>query len=141
VIAVAWIALSRSASSTGLIASVTPLSIAGYALTALAIGALLMLARSAIRSEQGRRKTRGSIAPVRTFVPRTATEKRWFDTPCRSPRASARSFIYRGFLFAQLAAWLTEMPAAVVIDLSSGWITRQVEREGGLDDRVEPAAA
>jgi membrane protease YdiL (CAAX protease family) len=117
VIAVAWIALSRSASSIGLIATVTPLSIAGYALTSLAIGGLLMLARSAVCSEQGRRKTRESIASVRAFVPRTATEKRWFDTMSVTA-GICEEFIYRGFLFAYLAAWLPEMPARVVIVLA-----------------------
>jgi hypothetical protein len=103
VIAVAWIALSRSASSIGLIVSITPLAIAGYTLTALAIGALLMLARSAVRSEQGCRRTRESIASVRAFVPHTAVH--------------------------------------IVVDLSSGWISRQVVAEGDLDDWAEPAAA
>jgi hypothetical protein len=29
----------------------------------------------------------------------------------------------------------------IVIDLSSGWMSWQVVREGGLDDRAEPVAA
>jgi hypothetical protein len=29
----------------------------------------------------------------------------------------------------------------VVVDLNSGWINRQIAREGGLDDRAEAAAA
>ena len=189
VIAVAWIALSRSASSIGLTARLTPLAIVGYALTALTIGALLMLARSVVSSEQGRRKTRESIASVGAFVPHTATEKRWFDAVSVTAGIQ-EELIYRGFLFAYFAAWSPGMPAAIVIlgaglvfglghlyqgaagivktgtlgvlfgvlywmtgsvwaplllhvvvDLSSGWMGWQVVREGGLDARVEPAAA
>jgi membrane protease YdiL (CAAX protease family) len=117
VIAAAWIALSRSASSIGLTASITPLAIAGYALTALAIGALLLLARSTVRSELGLSKTRKSIAPVRALLPHTVTEKQWFDATSVTAGIE-EELIYRGFLFAYLAAWLPEMPVAGVIVLA-----------------------
>jgi membrane protease YdiL (CAAX protease family) len=50
-----------------------------------------------------------------------------------------------GVLFGTLY-WMTgsvwaPMLLHVVVDLSSGWISRQVVREGGLDDRAEPVAA
>ena len=117
VIAVAWIALDRSASSIGLIAGITPLAVAGYTLTALVIGALVMLARSAVHSEQGRRRTSESIASVRALVPRTATEKRWFDA-MSGTAGIEEELVYRGFLFAYLAAWLPGAPAAVFIVLA-----------------------
>jgi membrane protease YdiL (CAAX protease family) len=189
VIFVAWITLSRSASSIGLIPSVTLLAIAGYALTATAIGALVMLARAAVHSEQGRRRTSESIASVRSFVPRTATEKRWFDAMSVTAGIE-EELVYRGFLFAYFAAWLPSMPAAaiillaglvfglghlyqgaagvvktgtlgvlfgvvywmtgslwapmllhVVVDLSSGWITRKIVADGGLNELAEPVPA
>lgn len=188
-VATAWIILSRSASSIGFVADITPQAIAGYALTALAIGGLLMLARLAVHSEEGRRRTSDSVASVGAFVPRTANEKRWFDAMSVSAGIE-EELIYRGFLFAYVAAWLPRMPAAFVIllaalifglghlyqgaagvvkagtmgvlfgvvywmtgsvwapmllhiavDLSSGWITRQLAAEGDLDHRPEPAAA
>ena len=117
VIAVAWIALSRSASSIGLIAELTPLAIVGFALTALAIGALLVLTRSVARSEQGRSKARKALAPVRALLPHTATEKRWFDAVSVTA-GICEEFIYRGFLFAYLAAWLPGMPVGVVVVLA-----------------------
>jgi membrane protease YdiL (CAAX protease family) len=117
IIAVAWIALSRSAESIGLITGVTPLAITGYALTALAIGALLILARSAVRSEQGRRRTSQSIASVRALVPRTASEKRWFDAMSVTAGV-CEEFYYRGFLFAYLIALLPGVPAGGVIILA-----------------------
>jgi membrane protease YdiL (CAAX protease family) len=117
VIAVAWIALGRTASSIGLIASFTPLAIAGYALTALAIGALLVLGRSAARSEQGRSRTRAAIAPMRALLPHTAAEKRWFDAVSVTAGIS-EEFIYRGFLFAYLATWIPEVPTGVVVLLA-----------------------
>lgn len=118
VIAVAWITLSRSASSIGLPGSVTPLAIVGYSLTALAIGALLVLTRAAVHSEQGRRRTRESIDSVRAFVPHTATEKRWFNAMSVSAGID-EELIYRGFLFAYLAAWAPGVPAAVIIVLAA----------------------
>jgi membrane protease YdiL (CAAX protease family) len=189
IVAVAWITLSRSASSIGLIASDTPLAIAGYALTALAIGALVMLARLAVHSAEGRRRTSESVASVGAFVPRTVNEKRWFDAMSVTAGIE-EELIYRAFLFVYLAAWLPGMPVAflilvaglifglghlyqgaagvvkagtmgilfgvvywmtgsvwapmllhIVVDLSSGWITRQLAAEGDLDNRPEPAAA
>ena len=116
-IAALWIVLDRSASSIGLIADTTPRAIAGYALTALAIGALLMLVRSTARSEQGRRRTRESIASARALVPHTAAEKRWFDAVSVTA-GFEEELIYRGFLFAYLAAWLPAMPVAVIIVLA-----------------------
>lgn len=188
VIAVAWIALDRSASSIGLIADITPLAVAGYALTALVIGALVMLARSAVNSEQGRRRTSESIASVRAFVPRTAAEKRWFDAASVTAGIE-EELVYRGFLFAYFAAWLPGAPAAVFIvlaglvfglghlyqgaagivktgmlgvlfgvvywmtgsvlapmllhvavDLSSGWITRQIVAGSDTNERTVSAA-
>jgi membrane protease YdiL (CAAX protease family) len=189
VIAVAWIALSRSASSIGLVASIDRLAIVGYGLTALVIGAQLALIRSVLRSEQGRRKARDSIAAVRAVVPHTATEKRWFNAVSVTA-GICEEFAYRGFLFAYLAAWVQGTPAGVVIvlaglvfglghlyqgvagivktgtlgvligviywmtgslwapillhivvDLSSGWMSWQLVRKGGIDDRAAPTAA
>jgi membrane protease YdiL (CAAX protease family) len=100
-----------------LIVSTDRLAIVGYALTALAIGALLVLSRSVVRSEHGRRRTRESISSLRAFVPHTATEKRWFDAMSVTAGIE-EELIYRGFLFAYLAAWLPGMPAAVVIVLA-----------------------
>lgn len=185
-ILVAWIVLGRSASSIGLIANFTPLAIAGYALTAFLIGALLFLARSAVNSEQGRRRTGESVASVRSFVPRTTTEKRWFDA--MSITASIEEeLVYRAFLFAYFATLLPSVPSAVVIllagfvfglghlyqgaagivktgmvgvllgvvywmtasvwapivlhavvDLTSGWITRKIAADGGLEKGAAP---
>jgi membrane protease YdiL (CAAX protease family) len=117
-IAVAWITLSRTASSIGLTTNVTPLAIAGYVVTALAIGMLLLLARSAVHSEQGRRRTSESIASVGALVPRTATEKRWFDAMSVTAGIE-EELIYRGFLFAYYAAWLPGSPVAFVIVLAA----------------------
>jgi membrane protease YdiL (CAAX protease family) len=189
VIAVAWVAMSRSASSIGLTESIAPLAIAGYALTAFAIGALLILARLAVHTDQGRRRTGESIASVSAFVPRTSPEYRWFSAMSVTAGIE-EELVYRAFLFAYLAAWLPGMPAGliivlaalvfglghlyqgaagivkagtmgvlfgvvywmtgsvwapillhIVVDLSSGWITRQLAAEGGLDAQAEPAAA
>lgn len=188
-VAVAWIVLGRSASSIGLIPSSTPSAIAGYLLTGLAIGTLLMLARLAVHSEQGRRKTGESIASVRALVPHTATEKRWFDAMSVTAGVE-EELIYRGFLFAYFAAWLPGMPAAgiivlaglvfglghvyqgtpgvvktgtlgvlfgviywmtgsiwapmllhIVVDLSSGWISRQLVADGDQGSQSVAAAA
>jgi membrane protease YdiL (CAAX protease family) len=117
VIGVAWITLSRSAESIGLIAGITPLAIVGYALAALAIGALLMSAQSVARSERLRARTRKSIAPVRAMVPHTATEKRWFDRVSVTAGIS-EEFVYRGFLFAYLTALIPGMPVGVVVVLA-----------------------
>ena len=118
VIAGAWIVLGRSAASIGLIANAGLLSIAGFALTAQMIVALVVLARATVRSEQGRHRTRESIAPVLAFVPHTAGEKRWFDAGSVSASIE-EELIFRGFLFAYFAAWLPGTPAAVVIALAA----------------------
>lgn len=118
VIAVAWIALDRSGSSIGLVPSVTGLAVAGYALAALLIGALLILARSAVRSEEGRRRTNESIDSVSALVPRTTTDKRWFDAMSVTAGIE-EELVYRGFLFAYFAAWLPSAPAAIFIILSA----------------------
>ena len=117
VVAAAWIALSRSAESIGLIADFTPLPLAGFALAALAIGALLMYARSVTRSEQMRAKTREALTPIRAMMPNTATEKRWFDAVSVTAGIS-EELIFRGFLFAYLAALIPGIPAAVVVILA-----------------------
>ena len=117
VIAVAWIVLSRSAKSIGLIADAGPLAIVGLMLTALMIGAVVMLARATVRSERARQRTRESIAPVLALVPHTATEKRWFDAMTASASIE-EELVYRGFLFAYFAALLTGPPAVVVIILA-----------------------
>jgi membrane protease YdiL (CAAX protease family) len=117
-IGVAWIALGRSASSIGLTAGTTPMAIAGYALTALTIGALLVLTRSLVRSEEGRRRARESIASARVFAPHTAIEKRWFDAMAVSAGIE-EELIFRGFCFAYLAAWVPGMPTGVVIALAA----------------------
>lgn len=117
VIAVAWIAQSRSAESIGLIAEFTeftPLPIGGFALTTLAIGGLLMFAKSVARSEQMRTKTRQSIASARALVPHTVTERQWFDAVSVTAGIS-EELIYRGFLFAYLAALIPGLPTAVVV--------------------------
>lgn len=114
----AWVALGRSASSLGLVPSVSPLAVAGYILTGVAIGALLMYPRSVLRSEQALDRTRTSLASVRTFIPHTASEKRWFDLMSVTAGIT-EEVIYRGFLFAYLAAWLSGAPAAVIIVLAA----------------------
>ena len=187
-IAVAWIALSRSAASIGLTWEVSTLAIVGYALTALAIGVLVMLARSALRTDQGRRRTRESIDSLRGFVPHTAAERRWYNAVSVTAGIE-EEIVFRGFLFAYFAGWWSGSPAAVMIvlaglvfgighlyqgaagvvragslgilfgviywmtgsvwapmllhaavDLTSGWMTWQIVRAGGLDEAAEPAA-
>ena len=118
VIAVAWVALNRSLSSIGLTVESAPLAITGYVVTALAIGALLVLARSAVRSERGRRRTSDSITALRAFVPHTAKEKRWFDAMSVSAGIE-EELVYRGFLFAYFAGLLSGVPAGVVIVLAA----------------------
>lgn len=192
VIAVAWIAQNRSAESIGLNAEFTeftPLRIGGFALTALAIGGLLMFAKSVGRSEQMRTKTRQSIASAQALLPHTATEKRWFDSVSVTASIS-EELIYRGFLFAYLISLIPGLPTSLVIlvaalvfglthsyqgpagivktgmlgilfgvlywmtgsllapvllhaavDLTSGWVSWQVIREGHTTKTVTTATA
>ena len=86
----------------------------GYGLTAVAIGALMLYPRSVLRSEQALDKTRESMAPVRAFLPHTRGEKRWFDVVSVTAGIT-EELIYRGFLFAYLAAWLSGAPAVIIV--------------------------
>ena len=118
IIAVAWSALGRSAASIGLRGGLSTLAIAGYVLTAAMIGALVMLAQATVRSEEGRSKTRDTIASVRALVPHTMSEKRWFNVTSVSA-GIGEEIVYRAFLFAYFAAWLPDAPVAIIILLAA----------------------
>jgi membrane protease YdiL (CAAX protease family) len=116
-VAVAWIVFGRSADSIGLMAHATRLAIAGYAVAALAIGGQLALTRSVFQSDQGRAKASAAVADVRAMLPHTAVELRWF-TGVSITAGICEEVLYRGFLFAYLAAAMPDVPAVVVIALS-----------------------
>lgn len=120
VIAAVWIALGRSGESIGLIAvftDFTPLPLAGFVITALAIGALVMYVRAVAGSEQLRIKTREALASASAIAPHTVTEKRWFNAVSVTAGIS-EELIFRGFLFAYLAVLIPGMSTAAVIILA-----------------------
>lgn len=113
-ILVGWSALDRDPEVLGLVPVWSTWALVGYGITALAIGLLLVQSRSIAGSETRRRDLRKALGALAALTPQTLSERRAFASVSVTA-GICEEVMFRGFLFAYLAAWMPGQHKWVVV--------------------------
>lgn len=105
VVLLTWFALGRGAAELGLVPSVTPMALAGYALTLAIVALLVLQVRIVLGNPDYRAKARKELGWLGALMPHTVAERDRFDRVSITA-GICEEVLFRGFITAYLMSLL-----------------------------------